>query len=316
MVIRDFGDPDWLGTKRALNQGPRHVARDQAAQRVGRRPRRPRLRRRLAGPALGSDCDCTEPPCRRPHHRRRPRRPRDRRRPASSAACTAWSSSGATRVGSSWRGHYDRLHLHTPRELSGLPGLPIPREMGRWVARDDVVRYLELYAAHHDLDVRLGAEVRRLDRSADGRSWTRDTRRRDDGDGALRGGRDRLQPHTPRAGRARPARLLGRGRARARTTAAASAHAGKDVLVVGTGNTGTELAVDLAEHGASTGAHGGAHRAAHPAPQPGTDRRPVHRHRRPAPAHGPRRPRRARSSSGSRRRTCRRRACHAPTPAC
>jgi len=34
-------------------------------------------------------------------------------------------------VGTSWRGHYDRLHLHTPRELSGLPGLPIgerPRE--------------------------------------------------------------------------------------------------------------------------------------------------------------------------------------------
>ena len=29
------------------------------------------------------------------------------------------------------------------------PGFPIPKEMGRWVARDDVVRYLELYAAHH-----------------------------------------------------------------------------------------------------------------------------------------------------------------------
>ena len=61
----------------------------------------------------------------------------------------------ADSVGSSWRGHYDRLHLHTPRELSGLPGLPIPKEMGRWVARDDVVRYLELYAAHHEIDVRL-----------------------------------------------------------------------------------------------------------------------------------------------------------------
>ena len=32
----------------------------------------------------------------------------------------------APRVGSSWRGHYDRLHLHTPRRWSGLPGLPIP----------------------------------------------------------------------------------------------------------------------------------------------------------------------------------------------
>ena len=38
-------------------------------------------------------------------------------------------------LGTSWRRHYDRLHLHTPRELSGLPGLRIPRSMGRWVAR-------------------------------------------------------------------------------------------------------------------------------------------------------------------------------------
>ncbi|MGH2736979.1 MAG: FAD-dependent oxidoreductase, partial [Actinomycetota bacterium] len=42
-------------------------------------------------------------------------------------------------VGDSWRWRYDRLHLHTPRIQSGLPGLPIPRRYGRWVARDDVV---------------------------------------------------------------------------------------------------------------------------------------------------------------------------------
>jgi hypothetical protein len=36
----------------------------------------------------------------------------------------------ATSVGSSWRGHYDRLHLHTARFLSGLPGMPIPRPAG------------------------------------------------------------------------------------------------------------------------------------------------------------------------------------------
>jgi cation diffusion facilitator CzcD-associated flavoprotein CzcO len=74
-------------------------------------------------------------------------------------------------IGSSWRRHYDRLHLHTPRELSGLPGMPIPKKMGRWVARDDVVRYLELYAAHFDLDVRLRTAVERVDRSDDGLGW-------------------------------------------------------------------------------------------------------------------------------------------------
>src|SRR4051794_31188264 len=37
-------------------------------------------------------------------------------------------------VGASWRRHYDRLHLHTTRRLSALPGLPMPRRFGRWVA--------------------------------------------------------------------------------------------------------------------------------------------------------------------------------------
>ena len=55
----------------------------------------------------------------------------------------------STAVASAWRGHYERLHLHTVRGLSHLPGYRIPREYGPWVARDDVVRYLEAYAAHH-----------------------------------------------------------------------------------------------------------------------------------------------------------------------
>ena len=69
-------------------------------------------------------------------------------------------------VGNAWRNHYDRLHLHTTRGLSKLPGLAIPREYGRWVARDDVVRYLEAYADHHGLTIEHGVEVTRLDRSA------------------------------------------------------------------------------------------------------------------------------------------------------
>ncbi|HNV42818.1 MAG TPA: FAD-dependent monooxygenase, partial [Ornithinibacter sp.] len=40
-----------------------------------------------------------------------------------------------SQVGSSWRRHYERLHLHTPRRWSGLPGYRIPRRFGRWVAR-------------------------------------------------------------------------------------------------------------------------------------------------------------------------------------
>ncbi len=41
-------------------------------------------------------------------------------------------------VGDSWRARYARLHLHTPRVQSALPGLRMPPEYGRWVAKDDV----------------------------------------------------------------------------------------------------------------------------------------------------------------------------------
>ena len=60
----------------------------------------------------------------------------------------------ADTAGSSWSHHYDRLHLHTARTMSQLPGKPMPRSYGRWVARDDFRAYLADYAK--DLDVRYG----------------------------------------------------------------------------------------------------------------------------------------------------------------
>lgn len=163
-------------------------------------------------------------------------------------------------VAASWRRHHDRLRLHTTRRLSSLPGLPMPRSFGRWVSRDDVVRYLEGYAEVHGLEVVTGVEVLRIERAArsgDGR----------DGDaGGARwvlhasGGR-RL---TTRAvvvatGAARvpvlpswPGRDEWAGDLRhASAYRSAAPYTGKDVLVVGAGNSGAEIAVDLAEGGAA-----------------------------------------------------------------
>src|SRR3954464_4396819 len=78
-----------------------------------------------------------------------------------------------TAVGDSWRARYDRLHLHTPRVQSALPGRRMPRPYGRWVARDDVVRYLVDYAEQHDLQPQFGVEVRRLEREEGG--WCAET---------------------------------------------------------------------------------------------------------------------------------------------
>ncbi|MFF0432931.1 flavin-containing monooxygenase [Streptomyces sp. NPDC004327] len=155
-------------------------------------------------------------------------------------------------IGNSWRHHYDRLRLHTTRRLSGLPGLRIPRSFGRWVARADVVRYLEKYAEFHDLEIVTGVEVDRVER--------------EDGDWVLYGtGGRRLvgsavvvatgYNHTPRLpewpGSAAYADTHGRELLHAGSYRNPAPYEGRDVLVVGAGNTGAEIAADLAEGGAA-----------------------------------------------------------------
>ncbi|MFF0202545.1 flavin-containing monooxygenase [Streptomyces sp. NPDC005017] len=152
-------------------------------------------------------------------------------------------------VGSSWRGHYDRLHLHTTRRLSALPGLAMPRRFGRWVSRDDVVRYLEKYAEHHGLEIVTGVEVSRIEPSPDGDGWLLHAtggRRLDGAAVVVATGYNHtpLVPDWP--GRdAYPGEFLHASRYRN-----AEPFAGRDVLVVGAGNTGAEIAVDLVEGGA------------------------------------------------------------------
>ncbi|MFG2023320.1 flavin-containing monooxygenase [Streptomyces sp. NPDC048825] len=153
-------------------------------------------------------------------------------------------------VGASWRRHYDRLHLHTTRRLSSLPGLAMPRSFGRWVSRDNVVRYLEKYAEHHELEVVTGVEVSRVEPAADGTGWLlRATGGRElTGSAVVVATGYNHTPHVPDwPGRdAYSGELLHAGQYRN-----AAPYAGRDVLVVGIGNTGAEIAVDLVEGGAS-----------------------------------------------------------------
>ena len=73
-------------------------------------------------------------------------------------------------IGAPWSARYDRLHLHTVRWLSCLPGYRMPRSFGKWPSRERVLEYLQRYAELHALDVRTGVEVKRVDRGATG--WT------------------------------------------------------------------------------------------------------------------------------------------------
>ncbi|MFE2380615.1 flavin-containing monooxygenase [Streptomyces misionensis] len=154
------------------------------------------------------------------------------------------------RVAASWRGHYDRLRLHTTRRLSALPGLRIPRRFGRWVVRDDVVRYLEKYAEHHELEIVTGVTVHRIERTGDGTGWLL----RASGGRELTGAAVVVATgynHTPRIPDW-PGRETYEGEfLHAGAYRNAKPYAGRDVLIVGVGNTGAEIAVDLVEGGAA-----------------------------------------------------------------
>ena len=148
-------------------------------------------------------------------------------------------------VGASWRGRYDRLRLNSSRWSSQLPGARYARGTGVFPPRDEVVRYLEDYA--RALDVRASTSVERIDRDGDG--WRLRT---STGEVAARHvivatGYDHT-PHIP-AWRGREeysGRLL-----HAADYRSPVAFQGADVLVVGAGCSGMEIAYDLATGGAA-----------------------------------------------------------------
>jgi cation diffusion facilitator CzcD-associated flavoprotein CzcO len=146
-------------------------------------------------------------------------------------------------VGAVWRRHYDRLHLHTDRARSGLPGLSIPKAYSRYPSRAHVVEYLEAYAAKFHLKPVFNANVQSVWR--DGRSWRAEAG--ENSRSALiivvaTGWAD--YPHTPawRGMETFDGPILHSSQYRN-----PAPFAGKRVLVVGFGNSGAEIALDLAE---------------------------------------------------------------------
>ena len=63
------------------------------------------------------------------------------------------------RIGDSWRKRWDTLHLFTPARYDSLPGLPFPAPPHSFPTKDDMGNYLEQYAKHFKLPVRLGIKV-------------------------------------------------------------------------------------------------------------------------------------------------------------
>lgn len=71
---------------------------------------------------------------------------------------------GSERIGDAWRDRWDSLRLFTPARFSSLDGMPFPAAPGYFPTKDEMADYLEAYRARFDLPVRSGARIQRLTR--------------------------------------------------------------------------------------------------------------------------------------------------------
>jgi putative flavoprotein involved in K+ transport len=67
-------------------------------------------------------------------------------------------------VGASWRSRYEEVHLNSWRILSNLRGYHMPRSYGQHPSRDNFVQYLEQYAVRNKVPIRYHTKVERVDR--------------------------------------------------------------------------------------------------------------------------------------------------------
>jgi NADPH-dependent 2,4-dienoyl-CoA reductase/sulfur reductase-like enzyme len=70
----------------------------------------------------------------------------------------------ADSVGSSWRGRYDRLKLNSSRFFSHMPDRRFPKGTPMFPSRDQMIAYLERHADEDGIDLQLGTRVERIDR--------------------------------------------------------------------------------------------------------------------------------------------------------
>jgi putative flavoprotein involved in K+ transport len=68
------------------------------------------------------------------------------------------------RIGDAWRNRWDSLRLFTPSWFNGLPGMPFPGYDWAFPSKDEMADYLESYARHFDIPVETGVKVERLSR--------------------------------------------------------------------------------------------------------------------------------------------------------
>lgn len=162
-------------------------------------------------------------------------------------------------VGHSWINAYDSLTLHTGKHMSGLPGMRLPKSAPLFVPRTEFVRYLQEYARHFALPVRTGWDVRGVARITSGDSRWRVRSATTKGEATIEC-RDLVvasgimaNPRTPQMPGAETYTRAGGRLMHSADYRRPNDLVGKRVLVVGVGNSGGEIASELARAGNGNG---------------------------------------------------------------
>jgi putative flavoprotein involved in K+ transport len=147
------------------------------------------------------------------------------------------------RVGDAWRNRWDYLRLFTPNFFNGLPGLPYPGDRWDLPTKDEFADYLERYAKEFDLPVQTGVKVKRLTRNGQQFVATADDRRFE-ADNVVVAMSSWQQPRVPEFASELDPGIV-------QLHAADYRNAGQlregDALVVGVGNSGAEIALELSQ---------------------------------------------------------------------
>ncbi len=150
-------------------------------------------------------------------------------------------------VGYTWANLYDSLTLHTGKHMSGLPGMPLPRSAPLFVPRHEFWEYLRRYAHVFNLPIDTGYRVERITHAPSDGGWAVTTNR-----GTLAA--DTLVVATGIVANPRMPRFPGQERFAGRLGHSVEyrrpdGYAGRRVLVVGVGNSGAEIASEIAHAG-------------------------------------------------------------------
>jgi putative flavoprotein involved in K+ transport len=148
------------------------------------------------------------------------------------------------RVGDAWRRRWDSLRLFTPARFDGLDGMPFPAPAFSFPTKDDMADYLETYAERFQLPVRTGVRVERLHRDG-GRFVAEADGARFEADNVVVAMSPYQKPRVPAfAGDLDPDIV----QIHSRDYRNPGQLQPGNVLIVGAGNSGAEIGIELSRH--------------------------------------------------------------------